>query len=416
MAHERSDKLKLIAISEHFYPRVGGTVNYVHETLCALVSQGVEVELLVPGPEPALWLPEGVDMPLYTISWLDVGYPAKGDPTRQQRYAYCEKVNCVIDERSKLDKRYRPDVVHVLFGLFVMEVLNTNLLQDNGVHCVATVHNVPPMECRQITHNASTLAYFKERVRLLAVSVKNKARLRKHNYDHYIVPSEQVYKLLAPLVKSKVGVIGHGVTHDLHLLMNRPVTRRPKDQVRLLTTGGYIPHKRQHIIPAVAELLREAGIDFIWEVVGPATRINGYFDSIKTDVERRNLGSRVCLHQAVSFIDLADMYDRAHIYVQPSIEEGFCITALDAAAAGLPVIASPAGALEQIANVSGGMSVQSEPELLSKAIIEFVHGDCWGDSEEIAKNVRTQFSWDTAATALCARYDELLKAEENSHE
>lgn len=53
--------MKVVVVSEHYYPRVGGTVNYVSETLSALVSEGVDVELWVPGPAPTHWLkPKGV--------------------------------------------------------------------------------------------------------------------------------------------------------------------------------------------------------------------------------------------------------------------------------------------------------------------------------------------------------------------
>lgn len=112
--------MKLLAISEHYFPRVGGTVNYVHETLCALAASGVEAELLVPGPAVENWLPAGMSTPPYKIHWVDAGYPAKGDPGREQRYRFCEQVNELAAER--LSNPNRPDVLHVLFGLFVMEV------------------------------------------------------------------------------------------------------------------------------------------------------------------------------------------------------------------------------------------------------------------------------------------------------
>ena len=143
--------MKLLAISEHYYPRVGGTVNYVHETLCALTALGVEAELLVPGPAPEGWLPQGMAEPPYTVTWIDAGYPAKGDPSREQRYSFCRQVNDLA--AARVAGPDRPDVLHVLFGLFVMEVLETEKLRAAGLPCLSTVHNVPPMECRQTAHN-----------------------------------------------------------------------------------------------------------------------------------------------------------------------------------------------------------------------------------------------------------------------
>jgi len=94
--------------------------------------------------------------------------------------------------------------------------------------------------------------------------------------------------------------------------------------------------------------------------------------------------------------------------VQPSVEEGFCITALDAAAAGLPVIASPAGALARIAEVSGGTLVDSATGPLARAIADFVLEDRWADATAQAQAVRSTFSWDAAARALMERYALLI--------
>ena len=407
--------MKLLAISEHFFPRVGGTVNYVHETLCALARQGVETELLVPGPAPENWLPAGMATPPYRVRCVDAGYPPSGDPCREARYDFCRKVDALAWQA--LAGPDRPDVLHVLFGLFVMEVLDTGRLRAAGLPCLSTVHNVPPMECRQTAHNAPLPARLREELRLKAVGLKNRARLRKNRYDLHIAPSEQVKGFLEPVVKDPVAVIGHGLTSDLLAHMAPPASRRPDPgaPLRLLTVGGYAPHKRQHLIPEVAKLLQKQGINFEWDVVGPEGRIKGYHDSVHKAAQWASLEDRLRIHGAVPFTDLAQLYDAAHLYVQPSVEEGFCITALDAAAAGVPVIASPAGALARIANVSGGTLVDSASEPLAQAISDFVFEDRWADAAAQAHAVRSAFSWDTAARTLLERYKLLIRQRVTDH-
>lgn len=397
--------MKLLAISEHYYPRVGGTVNYVHETLCALAEQGVEAELLVPGPAPEAWQPQGMAKPPYRVTWIDAGYPATGNPSREVRYDFCRKANDLAQKRAS--EKGGPDVLHVLFGLFVMEVLDTERLRAAGLPCLATVHNVPPMECRQTAHNAPFKARLKEELRLKLVAVKNHARLRRHHYDQLVVPSEQVRGLLQQVVRGSVMVISHGLTTDLQTQMSPPATRRPAGPVRLLTVGGYAPHKRQHIIPEAAAKLTEAGVDFTWHITGPAGRVETYFNDIQADIQARGLQDRVFAPASVPFSDLGALYDAAHIYVQPSIEEGFCLTALDAAAVGLPVIASEAGALAAITRVSGGALVESAPGPLAGAIAEFVRGTGWQDPVIQAERTRARFSWAKAATELKTEYDRL---------
>lgn len=397
--------MKLLAVSEHYFPRVGGTVNYVHETLCALAAEGVEAELLVPGPEPQEWLPTGMAMPPYSVAWLDTDYPTKGDPGREQRYNFCRQVDAYV--ATAIQGPDKPDILHVLFGIFVMEIVNTGRLRTAGVPSLATVHNVPPMECRQIAHDARLPKRIIEALRLRAVAFKNRARLKKHIYDLYVVPSRQVEMLLSPFVGNRVAVVGHGTTSDLQKIMAPPNTRRTQGPVTLLTVGGYVPHKRQHLIPQVAEKLRAGGIEFEWHVAGPTGRIRNYRDKIAQEVAEKGLGAQVVLHGAVSFADLAALYDRAHLYVQPSIEEGFCLTALDAAAAGLPVIGCQAGALPEIIKISGGTLVDSTPDGLAVAISDFISDDRWQDAVEQRSRVAQTFSWAMAAAKLKTEYKEL---------
>lgn len=401
--------MKLLAVSEHYFPRVGGTVNYLHETLSALVRCGVEVELWVPGPAPAQWPLVGDALPPYGVHWVDAGYPAQGDPSRAQRYDFCNQVDAKALAQASTDSA--ADVLHVIFGLFLMEVLDTDALRAAGLPSVTTVHNVPPQECRLVAPGAPLPARLKEEVRLQLVGLKNRKRIRAHRYDDVVVPSDQVRDLLAPVLREQeIAVIGHGPTGDLMTLMTPPATRRPATgaPVRLLTAGGYAPHKRQHLIPDVAARLRDAGIAFEWDVVGPAGRVAGYHDSVARAVTKRGLEGQVRVRSAVPFDELASLYDRANLYVQPSVEEGFCITALDAAAVGLPVIASPAGALARISEISHGALVRSAPGPLADAIADFVQRDRWGDAVSQAHDVATQFAWDTAAQALRARYDVLV--------
>ena len=400
--------MKLLAISEHYFPRVGGTVNYVHETLCALVALGVEAELLVPGPAPEGWLPGDMAPPPYRVTWIDAGYPARGDPTREQRYDFCRQVDALAASRAAGPDR--PDLLHVLFGLFVMEVLDTARLRAAGLPCLASVMNVPPMECRQTAPNASLGARLKEELRLKVVTAKNNYRLKRHRYERYIVISPPVGALLAPLVGAdRVEVIGLGPTSALQAQMRPPASRRPEGPLRLLTVGGYAPHKRQHILPETAARLRDAGLDFVWEVAGPAGRVRTYFDDIRAEAQARGVQDRLILSDSVPFRDLGGLYDRANLYVQPSIEEGFCLTALDAAAVGLPVIAGRAGALPEIVAASGGVLAQSAPGPLAEAIVGFVAADGWQDPAEQAARVSVRFSWAGAAAALKSNYDRLAR-------
>lgn len=404
--------MKVLALSEHYLPRIGGTVNYLHETLSALDRRHVSVELWVPGPEPRNWLPKGIAPPQYSIRWIEAGYPANGEPSREQRYRFCNLVNEEAQMRARGPNR--PDILHVFFGLFMMEMLDTKALLRAGVPTLATIHNVPPQECRQVEPESPFAIRIKEELRLKIVALKNRKRLRAHRYDKLIVPSETVRKLLNSILPGQdIWVIGHGPTRQLTERMRPPEIRRPSPNspVRLLTVGGWAPHKRQHLIPAIAQSLLQWGIDFEWDLVGPSERVAGYQKRIVSAIEQLGLGHRIRVHGAVPIGDLAALYDAAHIYVQPSVEEGFCITALDAATAGLPVISSRAGALGTIAQASGGLLVDQNPDSLRDAIIQFVKYDMWPSSPTaVANQIRAIFNWEKSASCLIKVYDALTES------
>ncbi|SFB77837.1 glycosyltransferase family 4 protein [Tropicimonas isoalkanivorans] len=397
--------MKILCLSEHYWPRVGGTTNHVHEMCTALAESGADIELLVPGPNVPAQDTAPSDRP-YRVTWIDAGYPASGEPTRAERYAFCERANAEVKRRVTSGTENRPDAVYVLFGLFLMEVLETQAVRAAGVRTMATVHNVPPMECGRTWPGAPLRKRLAETARLRLVARKNHARLRQHEYDVYVTPSEQVARTLqAVLPQADIRVVWHGVNDALLAAMSPPESRAPAngEAIRIFTAGGWVPHKRQIIIPDTLALLQKAGHLVVWEIAGPASRVNAYRQAVIERARCLGVDANLRMHEALDLAEFAQCYNRANLYVQPSTEEGFCLTALDAAAAGLPVIGSPAGVLPDICAISGGRLVDSRPEALADAIVSFVTGDGWPASAvATATDVRRTFTWPRAAAEVAA--------------
>jgi len=390
--------MKILAISEHFLPRVGGTVEYVVKTCEALQAAGHDVHLLVPGDGSEV---STIDGHAFGVTSLGCGWPAHGDPSREARYGFCRMAN---EHAMRVVRAGGADLVHVLFGLFVNETLDTAALRAVGARCVTTIHNIPPQECSRSWPGDGMVQRWKDRLRLKLVAVKNHSRLRAHDYDLWVTPSCCVADELRALRPgARVESVAHGCSDPLLDLIEVPPCRAPQpgEPLRLLTVGGWVPHKRQHLIPAVAAALRDQGIAIEWNLVGPDKRVPRYHQAIVDDIARRGLSDIVRACGAVPFDELARHYERAHLYVQPSTEEGFCMTALDAAAAGLPVIGSPAGALPEICRISEGALVPSTVPDLTHAITHFQRAALWPqDAQKVAQAVRKRFTWDRAAGEL----------------
>lgn len=403
--------VKILALSEHFWPRFGGTVTYVHKTCEALSRHGISVELLVPGPQPASVTDEMLKGLSYQVHWIDAAYPPTGEPSRATRYAFCRAAEREVLKRCA-DPETRPNIMHVLFGLFLMEALDTRKFRRLGVSSVTTVHNVPPMECGRTWDGSTLRDQALDRIRLSGVAIKNAARLRRFPYDRYVVPSKPVAQVLSGIVRdAKIEVIGHGIDKQLLALMRPPPSRalKPGDALRIFTAGGWAPHKRQAILPEAIHLLSRRGIDVKWEVAGPSTRVPGYREAVEEMAQRLGVADSLIIDGAVDIKELAAGYDRANLYVQPSTEEGYCLTALDAAAAGLPVIGSPAGAIPEICEISGGRLADSRPAEIADAIASFVENDEWSAGRGRDSHwIRAEMTWDNAAKKLAEVFAKLV--------
>ena len=390
--------MKILAFSEHFFPRIGGTVEYVHRTCENLQDLGNDVHLIIPGSEENAVVIS--DYP-YKVTSLGVGWPTKGDPSRETRYRFCFQANQFIVEYLKSQKI---DVIHVLFGLFLNEKLDIRTFRSMGIPCLTSVMNIPPQECSRSWPTDKKINYLADSLRLKAVAFKNLRRLRAHPYTSYIAVSQHTKRLLKEVLpKAQIDVVHHGCSPNSFskTLISKNFSPRLNNPINLLTVGGWVPHKRQHIIPDIALRLRDAGLEFRWNIVGPATRIPRYQQAVIDAIEAYNLETFVKVSGAVPTNKLIEMYYSANLYVQPSTEEGFCMTALDAAAIGLPVIASPTGALPEIAKLSGGVLIQSKVEEVSRAIQHFINADLWENDVTSKINlIREEFSWEASAKQL----------------
>jgi glycosyltransferase involved in cell wall biosynthesis len=111
-----------------------------------------------------------------------------------------------------------------------------------------------------------------------------------------------------------------------------PVLRpRPEGPVRLLALGGLVPVKQPHLLlDAVTALPPDAAT---LEVAGDGPLLR----AVRTDAAHRGLGERVTFHGHVP--DVGPLLGRADVLVHTSASETFGYALLEAAAAGLPVVA-----------------------------------------------------------------------------
>ena len=150
----------------------------------------------------------------------------------------------------------------------------------------------------------------------------------------------------------------------------------------------------EHTIEALS-LLKGKNIPFLYKIIGDG---NDY-ERLQFAVNQLNVSENVifCGRQPHSFVKTE--MERADVYIQYSIQEGFCNSVLEAQALGLLCIVSNAEGLPEniLDNVSGWIVPKRRPDLLAEKIIE-VLGSPFDSLNIIRKTaierVRSEFNLD----------------------
>ena len=126
----------------------------------------------------------------------------------------------------------------------------------------------------------------------------------------------------------------------------------------------------EYTIEALAKL---KDIDFNYTIVGSGEE----YERITLVINQFNLTKKVKLVGHVAQKELTSFYQKAHIYVQYSIEEGFCNSVIEAQSMGLLTVVSNASGLNEniIHGKTGWVIPKREPILLAKKIKQIINMD-----------------------------------------
>jgi glycosyltransferase involved in cell wall biosynthesis len=105
---------------------------------------------------------------------------------------------------------------------------------------------------------------------------------------------------------------------------------------------------------------------------------------------------------------LAGLYANAMLFVLPSQQEGFGLTALEAMASGAPVVVSDGGALPEVVGEAGMIFCLSDPHELAEALREGLSSAALRSAlrEKGLRRAR-EFSWQTTAASIWKSLDEI---------
>lgn len=193
----------------------------------------------------------------------------------------------------------------------------------------------------------------------------------------------------------------------------RAERRIPSGTRLLLCVGRVDGQKNQLALVEALPAIREAAGDVRVALVGPTTSAQ-YLARIRARVEKLNVQGQVEITGALPARspELADVYAAADLFVLPSRHEPFGVVALEAWAAGKPVIAAAVGGLADLIQPGRtGVLVQPpvEHDDLARAVIRLLADqDQRRALQESGLEEVKQYTWDNTTRRHLQLYEELM--------
>lgn len=112
----------------------------------------------------------------------------------------------------------------------------------------------------------------------------------------------------------------------------------------------------------------------------------------------------------------ASLFQGARLLVLPSFEEGFGLPALEAMAAGVPLVASNRGALPEVVGDAGLLVDPDDPDSLASAIRRVLdQPELWRALRQKGLDRARQFSWDQTARDIRRAYEDAIATHAHRH-
>ncbi len=406
------DRLRIALLTYRGHPEVGGQGVYVRYLSRALLEAGHDVEVFSGPPYPEL--DPGVR--LNRVPSLDLYRPA--DPFRRPRrdefggaidvleYAlmctggFPEPLTFSLRAPRVLATRGRFDIVHdnqcLGYGLLAMA---------RRTPVIATVHH-PIVVDRDIALAGAGSRRERVRLRRWYGFVRMQARVARRLPRLVAVSARGRRDVAAAfgVPEGRVRVVPNGVDTELF----RPLRGHRRSPHRVIAVASSdMPTKGLDVlIEAIAKLGTERPVELV--LVGAG----GTGERVRAAVRRFGVGRSVTATGRVDVLDMVELYASAAVAVVPSLYEGFSLPALEAMSCGVPLVATRAGAIPQLAGDGAAVLVPPGDAgalaaalgmLLDDPVRRAALGRAGRD------RVVRRFSWAVAAHAALDVYREVVR-------
>jgi len=235
--------------------------------------------------------------------------------------------------------------------------------------------------------------------------------LRKLKHQAKIIAISSYIKSLLleqGFLSSNITVVNYGVDTNLFKPMN---VEKPNIFTILYVGRIVFPKGIHNIIIALAKILKkDKNVQLL--IAGDVDEDEEYFNYLKKLIRLLRLTNNVSFLGKISHADLPSIYNKANVFVYPSIypePQGMAI--LEAMACGVPVVASNIGGIpDMIRNNENGFLVKAnDPIALAEAITILKENPetTVKIREKGLKVVRERFTWEIIAQRVLQEYEDI---------
>jgi len=189
----------------------------------------------------------------------------------------------------------------------------------------------------------------------------------------------------------------------------------PANRKVVLTVGRIDPQKNQILAVNVLRHTIDEGVDAHLVLIGAVTN-QEYLQQVETEVKRLALTDRVTIIPGIASDSqtLVDAYHAADIFLLPSRHEPFGIVALEAWAAGKPVVASRIGGIPSFVEdgADGLLFTSGESCEAAAHVISVLNSPQLSDRLAGAgrSKAHASYDWDAITDRLIGLYEEVINA------
>ncbi|WP_040278186.1 glycosyltransferase family 4 protein [Psychroserpens damuponensis] len=173
------------------------------------------------------------------------------------------------------------------------------------------------------------------------------------------------------------------------------IVNEVENKLTIITIARFNWMKGIDYLIEVAAHLKNEGLDFEWQLIGAGT--NSDKEKYLYHIYEKGLDQHVMLKGKYSHDETLNILATADIYVQPSVNEGFCNAVLEAQALGIPSVVFKVGGLqENILDTKTGWLIEPfDVVAMAKRIINITsltHEEKVKISEQAVSRVQEQFN------------------------